>query len=705
MSTTSPVTDPATVPSPSPAARAFRLVWPVALLVLAALVLASAWASWTVSGLFALAAAVPLLALRGALRAGMSRWFATSMLVLLSVMGAYLATSSADLSLDQTVRDVVPRLLTAPQPYDAAPDLVVGPLLLTVFVSLLVGLRVDSRLRVEPVAGAGVLYLSGVLLTAGTADPVGIAAVLILVTALLGWVLLDEHGEPVRHRLSVAGPLSVVGVGVIAASATLPVGAAFEPRGLVTPPTTEVVASNPLTQLGAWANNPDGELFRVRGPAQPLRLVVLDEYDGTQWTSSTTFQALDSDGRTGLEPGPYRSDAVVDVQLEGLGGSWLPSPGLPLEVGRDSALVDPDTGTLYDPDDPSGATYQVAGAFDDPPQEALDAAQLPESGTERWTQLPPLPGALAQFAREVGARGVTPYQRASAIETVLREEYQLSSDAISGSALWRLDHFLLRGKDVPGGRVGSSEQFASAFAVLARYNGLPTRVVLGFRPGEATGDEGVRVVRGQDAFAWAEVYFADLGWVPFSPTPDDDTFERPHPIEAIEPELPPAAETGSAGAAPTEGSSTSAPAAATDGPRAAPLAGDGGVPVGVVVGTALGLLLVLLVVLRAGRSLRHARSGPAGAWAEVLDALRLAGLRPAGHETADVVAQRLDARLGTRSAEIAARAELAAFGPPTSGPEPALRGQVRAVRRRVRREVPLWRRWWWWLDPRVLRRG
>jgi transglutaminase-like putative cysteine protease len=684
--------------------RVMRLLWPVALLVLGALVLATAWHRWTISLLFAAVAAVPLLALRGALRAGMSRWFATSMLVLLCVMGAYLATTGADLSLQQTVRDVVPRLLTAPQPYATRADLVVGPLLLTALVSLLVGLFVDSRLKVEPVVGGAVLYVAGVLLTAGEADPAGLVAVLMLVVALIGWVFLDEHGEPVRQRLSVAGPVSVVGVGVLAATATLPVGSAFEPRGLVDPPTTEVVASNPLTQLGAWANNPDDVLLKVRGPEVPLRLVVLDEYDGTQWTSATTYESLRSDGRTGMEAGRFGRDSLVQVEFDELGGSWLPSPGLPLSIEREGTLVDPRTGTLYSPDDTGGAVYEVAGSFDDPPQEALDAAQLPEEGVERFTELPPLRKPLADLAQAIGGNAVTPYQRAATIESVLREKYELSPTAISGSALWRIERFLLRDDEVTGGRVGTSEQFATAFAVLARYNGLPTRVVVGFRPGELA-DDGVRLVRGDDAFAWAEVYFHDLGWVPFSPTPDDDTFERPEPVEAVEPRLPDEADTGApvpspgtepTTAAPDEDELESAPAApnAFEGPSA-PL----------LLGTALGLLVVLLLVLRAGRRWRHARRGPVGAWAEVVDALLLAGLRPAGHEPADVVAARLDSRLGTRSADIAARAELAAFGPPAPVARgSAARGEVRAVRRRLRREVPAWRRWWWWLDPRVLRK-
>jgi hypothetical protein len=690
--------------------RALRLLWPIALLVLGALVLASAWHSWTVSLLFAVVAAMPLLLLRGGLRVGMSRWFASSMIVLLAIMAAYLATSGADLSLEQTIQDVVPRLLTAAQPYPARADLLVGPLLLTALVSVLVGLRVDSRLRVEPVAGAAVLYLAGMLLTAGTADPAGLVVVLLLVVALLGWVFLDEHGEPVRQRLALAGPVSVVGVGALAALATLPVGAAFEPREMVDPPVVEVVASNPLSQLGAWANNPDQELLRVRGPEVPLRLVVLDEYDGTQWTSATRFEQVRGDGRTGLDPGPYRSDATLQVQFSGLGGSWLPSPGTPLSVALDDALVDPSTGSLFSPAGTAGLVYEVAGSYDDPPTDDLDAAQVPEDLGE-LTELPPLPKPLADFAAQVGASAATPYQRASAIEALVRDEYRLSPTAISGSALWRLDQFLLGGSDKPGGGVGTSEQFASAFALLARYNGLPTRVVVGFRPGTAQ-DDGTRVVKGEDAFAWAEVYFRGLGWVPFSPTPDDDTFNRPRPIEATEAELPEEADTGAPVSAPPPTTETPSDEPTPGEDAAARPADDGpfqGPSGSVLLGSGLGLVVALLVLVRTGRRVRHARRGPAGAWAEVVDAMRLSGLRPAAHQPADVVAADLDARLGTRSADIAARAELATFGPPTpTGPESDhtdLRTQVRDVRRRVRRETPLWRRWWWWLDPRVLRRS
>ena len=67
-------------------------------------------------------------------------------------------------------------------------------------------------------------------------------------------------------------------------------------------------------------------------------------------------------------------------------------------------------------------------------------------------------------------------------------------------------------------RTGTSEQFAAAFTLMARALGYPTRVAVGFRRGVA--HDGRFAVTSLDAYAWPEVHFANLGWVPFDPTPD-----------------------------------------------------------------------------------------------------------------------------------------------------------------------------------------
>ena len=69
-------------------------------------------------------------------------------------------------------------------------------------------------------------------------------------------------------------------------------------------------------------------------------------------------------------------------------------------------------------------------------------------------------------------------------------------------------------------RQGYCEQYAGAMAALVRATGVPARVVLGYTPGTAQPD-GSRLVTSDDAHAWVEVYFDDLGWVPYDPTPID----------------------------------------------------------------------------------------------------------------------------------------------------------------------------------------
>jgi transglutaminase-like putative cysteine protease len=79
---------------------------------------------------------------------------------------------------------------------------------------------------------------------------------------------------------------------------------------------------------------------------------------------------------------------------------------------------------------------------------------------------------------------------------------------------WPLESFLF--KD----RVGYCQQFSGTMAMMLRMVGIPARVATGFAPGVAQPDApGVYKVRDFDAHSWVEVYFNDIGWVTFDPTP------------------------------------------------------------------------------------------------------------------------------------------------------------------------------------------
>ena len=61
--------------------------------------------------------------------------------------------------------------------------------------------------------------------------------------------------------------------------------------------------------------------------------------------------------------------------------------------------------------------------------------------------------------------------------------------------------------------------FATAAALMLRSQGIPTRLVTGYDPGQYDSTLDQTIVRESDAHAWIEVFFPGHGWVPVDPTP------------------------------------------------------------------------------------------------------------------------------------------------------------------------------------------
>ncbi len=67
-------------------------------------------------------------------------------------------------------------------------------------------------------------------------------------------------------------------------------------------------------------------------------------------------------------------------------------------------------------------------------------------------------------------------------------------------------------------RVGYCEYYASAFAILMRAAGIPTRIVTGYQGGYWQEGADYLLVRQSDAHAWNEVWLEGQGWVRVDPT-------------------------------------------------------------------------------------------------------------------------------------------------------------------------------------------
>ncbi len=66
-------------------------------------------------------------------------------------------------------------------------------------------------------------------------------------------------------------------------------------------------------------------------------------------------------------------------------------------------------------------------------------------------------------------------------------------------------------------RMGYCEHYASAFTVMMRMAGIPSRIVTGYQGGWYNEVGNYLLVRQSDAHAWSEVWFPDLGWDPCRP--------------------------------------------------------------------------------------------------------------------------------------------------------------------------------------------
>ncbi|GAB2584984.1 hypothetical protein Aab01nite_53460 [Paractinoplanes abujensis] len=572
-----------------------------------------------------------------------------------AVLALRLAASQADITdpladiVRDSVRNGIPRLLTAMIPVEPTPDTVVVPVI-AAWLAGLAGAEIAVRagrvlLGLLPVAAlyGGALYVVG-----PNADSAGTPT---LIFAALSVVALAVSARPAQ-RAEVTGEvaravrgraLAGAAAGLVALLALIVavgpmvggrVGATpVDPRQYVEPPQVDSLDESPLNRISGWALTPKEPLLKVsRASASPgkrlrLRLAVLPDYDGVTWRVGATYRNA---GRV-LPAQPKLPDTAVtevrqDVVIDGLTGRLLPVVPTPTGVQGARVAFDATTGTMIRPEGlQAGLRYSVTSQLQTPDLNLLPTADSPSGdAVARYLAVATdVPEGVQRLADQLADGNGAAFDRATAIEEFLAEHYRKVADAPSGHAYPNLNFFLF-GPREQGGQVGTSEQFAASFALLARLTGLPSRVVVGFDAPAAGG-----VVTAASALAWPEVLFDGLGWVAFDPLPKSRT---PRPVEedfTPKPSKPP-----------TPPSEPPAPSStpSSSGPPAVPaVKQDGGPSAAVVAGGASGSVLLMLVaaagtIVLMRRSLRRRRltaGSPderiTGAWSEFRDALRLAG--------------------------------------------------------------------------------
>jgi transglutaminase-like putative cysteine protease len=199
----------------------------------------------------------------------------------------------------------------------------------------------------------------------------------------------------------------------------------------------------------------------------------------------------------------------------------LPQPNLDvLATGADGEL---------------SVAFEYAASPDNP--NPVDASLLPTPtamevraeppDVERYLRLPEDEASrmdeIAALARDRTANLTTDFERAIALEDWFHTPgtfaYKLLQEDEVGHGATDLAAWLLD-PDSPNHHQGYCENFATAMAVMARTLDIPSRVVLGFTPGQPNpDDENWVVVRDANAHAWVELWMPTQGWVRFDPTP------------------------------------------------------------------------------------------------------------------------------------------------------------------------------------------
>ncbi|GIE36240.1 hypothetical protein Ait01nite_092850 [Actinoplanes italicus] len=574
-------------------------------------------------------------------------------------LAMHLAAGATGLTVD-TARDAltngIPRLLTAMIPVESKPDTVVIAVA-AIWIAGLAATEVAVRsgrvlLGCLPPVGvyAGALYVVGPNTTAATGLTLGFAALVVAALAISSGI---ASGTPAAVRARAAGGAIaslLVLVGVIAAAGPWigdhVTATPVDPRRYVQPPRVDSLDESPLNRISGWALYPKQQLLEYRpgdaaavptpSPAASrakgqrpvrLRLAVLSDYDGVTWKVGGLYRNA---GRVLPAPevpaGTELTETQQQITITGLTGRLLPAVPTPTRITGARVAYDAASGTLIRPEGlTEGLSYTAVSQVEKPDLNQLPFADVP-AGDAMVRYLAVGSGApdqIQRLAEHLAEGSGAPYDRAVAIETFLAEHYRHVADAPSGHAYPNLRHFLFGRRDI-GGQKGTTEQFAAAYAVLARLSGLPARVVVGFHAPVTGG-----AVTAGDAVAWPEVYFNGLGWVAFDPMPKTDEvrpveedFTPPTPSPPPSQSEPPAA---------TPSGSESALADV-----AAPPAQDGPSAVLVASGTSSGLLFLLagaaaaVAWLRGAQRKRRLTTGDpgqriAGAWLEFTDALRLAG--------------------------------------------------------------------------------
>jgi hypothetical protein len=251
------------------------------------------------------------------------------------------------------------------------------------------------------------------------------------------------------------------------------------------------------------------------------RMSVYDIYTSQGWESSPTNEYLlkqevpwmDTKALSDQDMMKYTvtTDMRTDVLLTAGGFISSDTPVLMHVSGGDDVMAVTVPRVLS-----PGERYSVKSFISSAAGSDLSGAgeNYPESIKAIYLQLPSdFPGDIRQLSENITRAAKTPYDKVMAIDNYLsripyQEEIEAPPKGTDG-----VKYFLFNQKS------GFCLYYASAMAVMLRSVNVPSRIVVGYLPGDPGEEVGQYILRDKHYHTWPQAYFPSYGWLDLEATP------------------------------------------------------------------------------------------------------------------------------------------------------------------------------------------
>ncbi|NLI56883.1 DUF3488 domain-containing transglutaminase family protein [bacterium] len=228
------------------------------------------------------------------------------------------------------------------------------------------------------------------------------------------------------------------------------------------------------------------------------RGITLEYFEGDEWSD--------------IDTGPIDKKIKVEgntiyqtIYLEPYSGTYFFGLDKPINITGNRNIYKKDDFTFYAKDILSNRVrYDVISILSDTIEE-----KIPQNSY--YLQLP------ENISQDIKNLSLS-FQSGNELDTVKNVEnylkngdyrYSLKNLPTSNKPI---DEFLFDKKQ------GNCEYFATSMAIILRVNGIPSRVVAGYRGGVYNDLGNYYILRQSDAHLWVEAYIDNIGWIRFDPT-------------------------------------------------------------------------------------------------------------------------------------------------------------------------------------------